>query len=289
MRQSMPHGAARIAGGHRRRRIPYGPRASRPARFPLAARATTADYAFSMSHSLPAAIAQEWEVVRGDVDLHDEVSVWCSELSPDGHRDGARHYRPGYPIGENILAPEQHELARDWAEAHPYGHRIILFCDAWRSYEAPLAGALVGALLRHEAEHARQHEKIGPRLWELDELLTHAMCVHVAGTSGGADLLTFRPVEQDANAAAAQYLRKRHQHAVEAILGGCFRHVARPQTPPQRYETLFARTVACLYQYRECCQHDALDVKLNTLCPHARGLWAALASVTVVAPPRPSQ
>jgi hypothetical protein len=121
-------------------------------------------------------------------------------------------------------------------------HRIVVFKD--RTLEGLTAG------IRHELEHARQYGSFGQPLMEFYGLAEHVIAERVGGLCGGAFLYQVIPVEFDANAAAAAFVR-RHFGAerIDALLrdgdkdGAAFRSlVGAPEldTLPERMLFFFA-------------------------------------------------
>jgi hypothetical protein len=147
----------------------------------------------------------------------------------------------------------------------------------------PTRVAVVGAMLGHELEHARQQEAVGNDAFDIDDqFLDRAIRLRVGGLPGGTELYNLKPMELDANAAAAMYLRKCHPGHVDAILDGPFAGLARSLTPPEDPATLLTRTVACLFLFRDVCERDVegRDIKFaQFLRPYdkkASELWEAL-------------
>ena len=139
----------------------------------------------------------------------------------------------------------------------------------------------MGAMLRHELEHARQQDTCGDEVIDIDDqFLDRAVRIKVGGLPGGSDLYNQKPMEQDANAAAAMYLREHHSAQVDAILRGRCAPLARSNTPSESLDTLLARTVAYLFQFRDICERETGDVEFaKRLDVYHKGggrLWRAL-------------
>ena len=109
-------------------------------------------------------------------------------------------------------------------------YRVVVFKD--RRAEG------VAALVRHELEHARQYDRFGQELMELSGLAEHVLAERVGGLHGGGVLYQLIPVELDANAAAATFVR--HHFGAERIDellragdkdGAGFRSLVRPARP----------------------------------------------------------
>jgi hypothetical protein len=177
---------------------------------------------------------------------------WADD--PDPHGAGGCYWRPWLEIEDEhgFFTPQQ--LVE--AESMPFEplHRIAVFEDFAPDRLPPDSRiAAIGAALRHELEHVRQ--QIGcPDALGVDQLLDQAIRVRCDGVPGGAALFNFKPIELDANAAAAAYLREHHPDHVLAILESDCSQLASSRTPPERVETLLARTVACLFLFRDVCE-----------------------------------
>lgn len=78
-------------------------------------------------------------------------------------------------------------------------YRIVVF------RERTLEG--VTALIRHELEHARQRDVHGQRLTELYGIAENMLLERVGGLPGSAFLYQVIPVEMDANASSALFVR----------------------------------------------------------------------------------
>jgi len=164
-------------------------------------------------------------------------------------------------------------------------HRIAFFQD-FDANDGRLEAsrvAVAGALLRHELEHARQYDAVGSDTFDIDDqFLDHAIRQRVGGLPSGTDLYNFKPMELDANAAAAMYLRDHHPEHLDAILKGPHASLARSLTPPETPETLLERTVACLFLFRDICDRNAAKSgiefwkHLKVYDSRAAELWRAL-------------
>jgi hypothetical protein len=230
-----------------------------------------------------AAILAEWARAVTDAGFaDDDVALWlCSGYPADDERSGACYYKPLLAIDDDrFLRPEQ----KAEAESNDYWerHRVVIFED-FRAEEDDLGDALVpviGAHLRHELEHARQQVACGNDVLDLDDFLDRAIRLKAGGLPGSTDLYNLKPMEQDANAAAAMYLRTHHPEHVGAILTGPCPQLARSHTPPEAHDTLLARTVACLFQFRDICDADTGEVafwkRLHACNKRAGVLWRQL-------------
>jgi hypothetical protein len=89
-------------------------------------------------------------------------------------------------------------------------HRIAI----WRDLPQPV----IGALLRHELEHAKQWEAHGMGLFRLHDVIKVALWRKVDSLPFGGLVINFAPIEIDANAAAAQFAWSRDPDAVNELL-----------------------------------------------------------------------
>ena len=157
-----------------------------------------------------------------------------------------RQPRPG------VLLPA--DIVRDLnSPQHISFHRVIV------AVHTPVA--VLAARLRHELEHVRQsicHPAIGSlQTLILDDVLGRK----AGGLDGCAGLyVNALPNEQDANAAAATFLRRRHPDAVERLCGDPDLHpLACSLVGPEPLETLPVRMVAHAWLFRDMCEHAARD------------------------------
>lgn len=202
-------------------------------------------------------VMQEWQRASAHAGFDDsEVRLWlCTGYDLDKERPGAVYYKPHLSIDDDrFLTPAQkHEAESDTYSGR---HRVAIFED-FRLTDDDLGDTLIpvlGAMLRHELEHARQQEQCGNDVLDIDDqFLDHAVRIKAGGLPGGTELYNLKPMEQDANAASAMYLREHHAEHVDRILEGPSAQLARSNTPPETLDTLLARTVANLFQYRDIC------------------------------------
>jgi hypothetical protein len=210
----------------------------------------------------------------------DRVKVWTCT---GGERDGCRAiwFKPTMKIDDDRFLSDEQKQEAELPE-HRDKHRIAIFHDA--PIAADLASALMGALLRHELEHARQFDVAGVTTLDIhDNLLQPAIQRMAGGLPGSAVFYNFTPLEMDANAAAAQYQRDHHRDAVDAILVSDQSQLARALMPPNDPSTLLTRTVACLYLFRDVCEamtgRVPFDKRLDAYDKRAGQIWRELDDV----------
>jgi hypothetical protein len=149
----------------------------------------------------------------------------------------------------------------------------------------PVSIAAFSGTLRHELEHARQWNACGVSVFQLSELADWVLARKLRGLVGGNRFTNLKPVEQDANAASAVFLRARWPDEVTALLDDPNDGpLARSLTPPGSTATLVTRMVAFLYLYEDLCA--ALEATwaisfaqhLDRIAPGAGHLWRRLQS-----------
>jgi hypothetical protein len=104
----------------------------------------------------------------------------------------------------------------------------------------------IGGLLRHELEHSRQFDSLGSDLQCLHDRAVEVLNTFARGLPGGASLYNRIPMEADANAASAVFVRARFgEPHIEALVKGGHEDAAlfRATTPPQQIDTLRDRMV----------------------------------------------
>jgi hypothetical protein len=156
--------------------------------------------------------------------------------------------------------------------------------DAYRvalHVERPVEG--IAALLRHELEHAMQYDAdVGQRLHRLYVLAVEVICERVGGLPGGGFLYQLIPVELDANAAAATYVRGRFGEArISMLLAADHPDSAafRSLVPPPARETLadrmlhFFATIPDLCELRADRERMSFAEILAREWPGADGVW----------------
>jgi hypothetical protein len=147
----------------------------------------------------------------------------------------------------------------------------------------PLEVAILGAKLRHELRHAEQRlSACAAELFSLAELADEIARVKVGGLPGGATIYNLMPIEVDASAAAAGFLRAHHGAVVADVLRGDDAALARSNTPPEDLADLPAKTVAFMFIFREIAEDPAnfanmpFDVRLEHISAAAAACWRGL-------------
>lgn len=159
---------------------------------------------------------------------------------------------------------------------HRDKHRIAIYEDVDPADST--AVAIMAAKLRHEVRHA-----CGQHLFDLDDLAQCLASWKVGDLPGGAALYHHKPIELDANAASASFLRQHYPDEVGAILDGGDGVLARSKTPPGDLLDLPAKTVAFMFGLREVAEDPTRSSsgltfanRLGQIHPRCRTLWEAL-------------
>jgi hypothetical protein len=130
-------------------------------------------------------------------------------------------------------------------------HRVVLR----RPFASdPTTAARICGKLRHELEHARQWTACGPPVFQLSHVADQVLVLKLLGLPGGRAFYNLKPLEQDANAAAAMLVRRRWPDAVTVLLEDPDEApLVRSLTPPGSPQTLVTRMIAFLYLYEDLC------------------------------------
>jgi hypothetical protein len=188
------------------------------------------------------------------------------------------------------LIDEPHDLLRGamLTEAnlseHRDKHRIAIYEDV--DADNPQAVAIMAATLRHELRHVEQRERWSGDLFALDELAGQLVTWKVGGLPKGAPLYHLKPIELDANAASALFLREHYPDQLQAILESEDGVLARSNTPPGSLDDLPAKTVCFMFSLREVAENpirsDCLSFRdrLRLIDPRWARLWDAIDSET---------
>jgi hypothetical protein len=242
-------------------------------------------------------VQEEWNAALDDAALTSEECVMFLSDLPAKSGLGAKWYEPGMTIeADDDLVSE--ELA---AEANSAEHRDRQRVIVRRPLESdPVSIAAFSGKLRHELEHVRQWKACGLPVFQLDNLADGVLAPKIRGLKEGNRFKHLKPIEQDANAASAMFLRERWPDAVDSLLHDPNDGVlVRSLTPPGSLETLVTRMVAFLYLYEDLCA--ALEATwvmgfaehLDNIAPGAAALWRTLQAAKfehpeTVAGPQPS-
>jgi hypothetical protein len=226
-------------------------------------------------------VKDEWEAALEDAGLSgEECLVRLTDRSPTDTGRGAQWWEPGMTIeaDENLVTEE---LAAELnSPENLHRHRVVVRRPLT---SGPVAIAAFSGKLRHELEHARQWNACGHAVFQLSELADWVLSRKLVGLPSGRVFTNLKPLEQDANAASAVFLRRRMPDAIEALLddpGDA--PLARSLTPAGSPETLVTRMVAFLYLYEDLCA--ALEATwaigfaehLDEIAPGAGALWRTL-------------
>jgi hypothetical protein len=198
----------------------------------------------------------EIETALTDANIPSErCRFYAVEGSESGNMVGAHYWIPQVHIAgdcaSDCLTPEQ--LADADSETNQQKDRIAV----WTGVELPLFGARV----RHELHHAEQNAAYGDPIGSLYFLIRSVLGLKVGGRDGCWGMFhNAMPFEQDANAAAAVYLRTRHPESVAALC----RHkdhqaLACSNVGPEPMETLPRRMIAFAFQFRGLCDQYASE------------------------------
>jgi hypothetical protein len=227
---------------------------------------------------LPPEVEEVWLAALADaaIDADDALLYLLDGESGDGY--GARYLYRHMRIDADGEPEEIQPLLDDLNDEQSIdAYRVVVFTE--RTIEG------IAALVRHELEHARQRDAHRQRLMELHAMAEEVIRERVGGLAGGGFLYQVIPVEMDANAAAAQFVRGRFgSERIDALLqagdkdGSAFRSLVGP--PP--IETLPERMIQFLATVPDLCQLYAArtDFSFPTLLDvHWRGagrIWRRL-------------
>jgi hypothetical protein len=192
---------------------------------------------------------------------------------------GAVWHPPGDELVVDDQFPDPSQLVDANAAEHRNLHRIVVPAE-------PTDKITFAALLRHELEHARAYEVLGPLITRLQHFIEREVLPHKAGSLDGCggQLVNSIPTEIDCNAAAAVYVSARFTgEEVDALRGGDRRQLACSHLPPEPAETLPARMLAFAFVHRSAvaAYANARGVKVADLLDGYFGdgatwIWARL-------------
>ena len=115
-------------------------------------------------------------------------------------------------------------------------------------------------------------------------MLDHIFCLKVRQLTNGSIWYQFKPIEADANAASALFLRRHYPGALDAILDTADAPLARSNTGPGDLRDLPAKTVGVMFNLREVAESpeswDGLPIRfvdrLRDESPEAARIWETL-------------
>jgi hypothetical protein len=241
----------------------------------------------AISENAEEPLASAWSLALDHAALDDDdfYLLACPGAAVEGHAKAA-NYEPGIAQdGDDLLSGAVLEEAN--APAQITKHRIAAFEDV--DPDDPVAFAILAATLRHEIEHARQRMVCGGVLFAIDQYADDAIGFKAGGLPGSRVLYNFKPIEQDANAAAAMLLRDRFEAGiVSEILDSQDAALARSLVGPGNPESLPARTVCFIYLFADVVEEVSrkdnsitFDRRLDAVSKSAGDLWRALAGAAL--------
>ena len=215
---------------------------------------------------------------------HSQAHLWLGR-GPHDEQVGAHWYIPVMNIeGEHGLNEKQ--LAEAHTDELRGRHRVVVYPEYdFNGKQEKVSDEtiipLFGAMLRHELQHGIQQEASGNEVLFLDgAIVDEILATKVKKLPGGAALRNTKPLEQDANDAAASYLRAHHPAVVKTILQEPCGHLARSLIGPEDPATLLTRTVCFLYAHRDICRQASDDIpfeqRLAVYDERAAALWKEL-------------
>ncbi len=161
---------------------------------------------------------------------------------------GAVWFRPGEALSASAHFPDAGLLSDANDPEHIELHRVGI----WACEDVPL----IGARLRHELEHAVQWNKHGRPLFDLYDLIRDEILSRkIGGLDGCAGVyINAIPSEQDANAAAARFLRDCHPDDVPRICADKDNHLlACSLVGPEPLDALPWRMIAYMSLHPRIC------------------------------------
>jgi hypothetical protein len=219
----------------------------------------------------------EWKAALADAGLN-EATVRLYPFEGEGAGEaGAYWFRPGDKLAVDYQFPDAERVEDANAPENRNLHRVTV----WTGREPPI----LSGRLRHELEHARQWDHHGKALFDLHDLIEDEVLPHKAGglQGCGGTFINFIPTEQDANAAAAMFLRDRYPEDLLATLReGKWRNLACSLVGPESLESLPKRMICFAYQFRDRCaqveQERGVPFQqiLAWSYDGAAGIWSAL-------------
>jgi hypothetical protein len=233
---------------------------------------------------LVGSVKQQFEAALAHSELPSEkVKLWVAAAAPQPSDPWAVWYHPGFQIREG---PPELLTSNQRAEANSAPlrdlHRLTVRTDL--DLTGPTARAVLGGLIRHELEHAIQWEVWGLSLFELDQVTDELTDWKAGPPPGSLPLYRRKPREEDANAAAADFIRQAHPNAAAALAGNdLFAELTRSNHPPPDPGTLLVRTVCFQFLYWDLASGMELEQgtsdwadHIDSIAPGAGEIWRAL-------------
>jgi hypothetical protein len=231
-----------------------------------------------------ASIRREFELARVHSRLAPgKVRLIIATPPPEPRAEWAVWYYPGFEItGESgpLLRGNQREAANSAGQLGL--HRLVVRTDL--DLPRRTAVAVLAGLIRHELEHAIQWEAEGWPLFELDLLTDQLIDAKAGPAPRDAPLYRRKPREEDANAAAADFLRYQHPECLDNIAGDDrFAELVRSNHGPPDPGSLLVRTVCFQFLYWDLTRHLEFEDEvsgwaelLDQTIEGAGGIWRAL-------------
>jgi hypothetical protein len=235
------------------------------------------------TQSLSSCIERQFEAALVHAGLPPEkVKLWTVPAPPQPPIGRAAWYHPGFEIQEGrgqLLRGDQREEAN--SAQNRKLHRVAVRADL--DLRGPTAKAVLGGLIRHELEHAIQWEVWGRPLFELDQVTDELIDWKAGPPPGEVPLYRRKPREEDANAAAADFIREVHSDAVESVAQGDYAELMRSNHAPPDPGTLLVRTVCFQFLYWDLACGMQLEEgisgwaeHIDLIAPGAGDIWRAL-------------
>lgn len=225
---------------------------------------------------MSADLEAEWEAALADAGIsHAAARLYTFPVGVDlGGGRQAVYQAPG----EAIVTPAEQRFLEVLNEQLDV-HRVGVAQD--------LAPEIAAAVMRHELEHARQFDCLGPGIFRVQDLIATA-CWEKIGRAprGGGVLINASPPELDANAAAARFAWSRHAGLVTTYLSTAnapHEVLFRYESGPEPVSTLLWRALAYAATIADLCEAVALrhlgrpfGSVVEDYCPGGNALWDRL-------------
>jgi hypothetical protein len=239
-----------------------------------------------MTVSLSPDVAQElWDAALEDSGIPPAEVHRFDALPPENEGAGAQWWAPGLSVDTATLTGLKlsKQDARDANRAPLIDkHRVAI--APILGLAADLTEAVFAGKARHELEHARQWNSCGVEPFSLMNLAIQ-VCARKTGGSVHGSFLGQLPIEDDANSAAAVFVRHVRPSAVEELVRhGAYASLARAVIGPCPHESLVTRMTAFLFHYRPIIESMAASLPteryLEMWAPSAVDTWTALCART---------